>query len=257
MAVFDLTSRWRPRPVLRAAVGELAAARGLIGPSGPLREFPRAVGGAPVLLIPGFLAGDRSLEPLARRLAAAGLDPHPAGIQRNVDCSEAAVRRLSERLARLADEHGRGVRLVGHSRGGMLAQVLARRHPELVERVVALAAPRRDPLALHPAVLAPALSLGVAGSFGVRGLIRYSCAFGRCCEAFRTDLAEPVAPALPYLAIYSCRDGIVDWRACLDPGERHVEVHSTHCGMAADPVALHLVAEFLTGGVRQDLAAAA
>ena len=242
--------------MLRSAsrvVAELGAVRGLLTARGALEAYGGAGDGPPVLLIPGFLAGDQSLQPLARRLAEAGYRPLPAGIQCNIDCSELAVARLAERLRRL----GGPATLIGHSRGGMLAQVLARRHPELVAGVVAIGTPRRAPLALHPAVLAPALSLGVAGSIGVRGLIRYSCAFGRCCEAFRTDLAAPVAAALPYLSIYSRRDGIVDWRACLDPGGRHVEIHSTHCGMAQDHVTAHLVLEFLEGLARPELAAAA
>ena len=34
------------------------------------------------------------------------------------------------------------------------------------------------------------------------------------------------------MAVYSRSDGIVDWRACLDPAARQVEVDSTHCGMS-------------------------
>ena len=37
-----------------------------------------------------------------------------------------------------------------------------------------------------------------------------------------------------YVAIYSRNDGIVDWRACLDPDAEHVEVRSSHCGMAVN-----------------------
>jgi pimeloyl-ACP methyl ester carboxylesterase len=237
--------------MLRSGVAELSAMRGIIGAQGARDRFGEAGDGPPVLLIPGFLAGDTSLEPLARHLGQAGYRPLPAGMQRNVDCSERAAGRLAERLREL----GQPVALVGHSRGGMLAHVLARRHPDLVAGVVTIGAPRRDPLALHPAVLAPALSLGIAGSLGVAGLVRYSCAFGRCCAAFRRDLAAPVAP--PSLAIFSRRDGIVDWRACLDPAGRHVEVHSSHCGMASDRVTLHIVREFLDALDAPQLAAAA
>jgi pimeloyl-ACP methyl ester carboxylesterase len=234
-------------------VAELGAVRGLLGVQGALDAFATPGEGPPVLLIPGFLAGDQSLEPLARRLSEAGYHPHPAGMQRNVDCSERAVTRLADRLREL----GRPAALIGHSRGGMLAHVLARRHPELVAGVLTIAAPRRSPLALHPVVLAPALSLGVAGSLGIDGLVRYSCAVGRCCRAFRRDLAAPVAPRMPYLAVYSRRDGLVDWRACQDPAGRHVEVHSSHCGMAEDRVTLHVAVEFLDGLAAPERAAAA
>ena len=239
--------------MLRSGVAELSAMRGIIGSQGARDAFGPGSDGTPVLLIPGFLAGDASLEPLARHLAAAGYRPLPAGMQRNVDCSERAAGRLAERLRELEQP----VALVGHSRGGMLAHVLARRHPELVSGIVTIGAPRRNPLALHPAVLAPALSLGIAGSLGVDGLVRYSCAFGRCCESFRRELATPADEHLPYLAVYSRRDGIVDWRACLDPAGRHVEVRSNHCGMAEDRVTLHIVREFLDGLTAPALAAAA
>jgi pimeloyl-ACP methyl ester carboxylesterase len=246
----DRSSTWRPRPLFAPATrvaAELGALRGLLGAGarGALRDYAPGLTGAPVLLVPGFLAGDRSLQPLAQRLAGAGYRPMPAGMDRNIDCSETATARLSDRLEEIVADHGGAVPVVGHSRGGMLAQVLARRRPELVSAVVTIAAPRREPLAMHPALLASALSLAAAGSAGVRGVIRYSCAFGRCCEAFREDLAAPIATSMPHLGVYSRRDGLVDWRACLDPAQGNVEVNSTHCGMAGDRVTGHVVAGFL------------
>src|SRR4051812_24526872 len=168
-------SHWRPRPMLTSAsrlVAELAALRGLLsaGAHGALRDYAPEATGTAVLLVPGFLAGDRSLQPLAQRLASAGYRPCPAGIHRNIDCSETATARLSERLAQIVTEQGRPVPVIGHSRGGMLARVLARRHPDLVSAVATIAAPRREPLALHPALLASTLSLAAAGSVGVRGV---------------------------------------------------------------------------------------
>ena len=48
-----------------------------------------------MLLVPGFLAGDRSPEPLAEHLAGAGHRPRPAGIARNLDCSETITAALT------------------------------------------------------------------------------------------------------------------------------------------------------------------
>jgi triacylglycerol lipase len=237
---------WLPRPACPAPsriLRDLSAVRGLLtGDSARSPTvYPQIAEGAPVLLVPGFLAGDRSLQTLARHLAEAGFRPQAAGIARNVDCSEASAARLAARLERVASEHGQQVAIVGHSRGGMLARVLARRRPELVSGVIALAAPHRHPLALHPLLLAHAFSLGALGSIGVPGLVRYSCALGRCCSEFRRDHAAPVNADLGYVSIYSRRDGIVDWRACLDPSGRHVEVTSSHTGMATDHATLHVV----------------
>jgi len=45
----------------------------------------------------------------------------------------------------------------------------------------------------------------------------------------------PLEPDRPALAVYSRTDGIVDYRACLDPWANCVEVEGSHCGMAVNP----------------------
>jgi hypothetical protein len=44
-----------------------------------------------------------------------------------------------------------------------------------------------------------------------------------------------------FTSVFSRRDGIIDWRACLDPQARSVEVRTSHLGMAYDPVVLDVV----------------
>ena len=49
-------------------------------------------------------------------------------------------------------------------------------------------------------------------------------------QRFRDEL--PPRPArCRYTALYSRTDGIVDWRACLDPHAEQVEVRASHLGM--------------------------
>ena len=40
-------------------------------------------------------------------------------------------------------------------------------------------------------------------------------------------------------------DGVVDWRACLDPAAEKLEVDATHMGMGADPAVIDMVVERL------------
>src|ERR671912_1069252 len=82
--------------------------------------------GRPVLLVPGFLAGDGSLTLMARWLARARFRPSRAGMVANVDRSGAVVPRLEEKLERLVADQGRRAVIVGQSRGGTLAKALAR-----------------------------------------------------------------------------------------------------------------------------------
>src|SRR5919197_6220776 len=62
-------------------------------------------GGQPVLLIPGFLSGDDSLGLMTHWLRRTGHHTRKAGMRANVDCSEAAVARLEERVEVLAECH--------------------------------------------------------------------------------------------------------------------------------------------------------
>src|SRR5256885_4852727 len=58
-------------------------------------------GGQPVLLIPGFLAGDDSLGLMTQWLRRTGHRTKSAGIRSNVDCSSVSVERLAGRPLRL------------------------------------------------------------------------------------------------------------------------------------------------------------
>lgn len=201
--------------------------------------------GAPVLLVPGFLAGDVSLAVMAQWLDRIGYRPCRAGIRANVDCTSRALERLEGQLERFAERHGREVTIVGQSRGGSLARILAVRRPDLVAGIVCLGAPVIDALAVHPFVRAQVEAVAVLGSLGVRGLFSRSCRFGACCRQARIDAAAAWPQHVAFTSVYSRSDGIVDWRSCLDPHARHVEVRSSHVGMAVNARVYEVVAEAL------------
>lgn len=201
--------------------------------------------GHPVLLIPGFLAGDGSLALMARWLGRCGYRPSRAGMIANVDCSSAALARLESRLERLVAEQGRRTAIVGQSRGGSLAKVLARRRPDLVCGIVTLGSPELDPLAVHPLVRLQLEAVSRLGSLGAPRLFKRSCVDGDCCAAFWEDLAAPLPRVVGFVSVYSRTDGIVEWRACLAPGAEYVEVGGSHIGMAVNPSAWRAVAAAL------------
>jgi triacylglycerol lipase len=204
--------------------------------------------GRPVLLVPGFLAGDGTLATMTRWLRANGYWTRRAGIRANVGCSQEACRRIEDRLEALAERTGQPVAIIGQSRGGVLARVVATRRPDLVSGIITLGAPTAGMLRVHPLVL---LQVGVVGALGtgrVPGLFRMSCWRGGCCEAFRADLLGSFPAGVRYVCVYSRSDGIVDWRACLDgAADEHVEIDASHCGMAVSPDAYQEVARALAG----------
>jgi pimeloyl-ACP methyl ester carboxylesterase len=202
--------------------------------------------GRPVLLVPGFLAGDASLAPMAGWLRRAGYRATRAGVRVNVNCSAALVERLERRLERVVHEQGKRAVAIGQSRGGSLARVLAVRRPDLVGALVALGSPQADPLAVHPLVRLQVEAVGVLGSLGAPGLFRRSCIDGRCCAEFWDQLAGPLPAGVGFVSVYSKSDGIVEWRACLDPcADQHVEVPASHIGMAVSPAVWRAVAATL------------
>lgn len=233
-------------PIWRESLAGLEASRLVRDPVFRGESIADA-GGQPVLLVPGFLAGDGSLGLMTGWLRRTGHHTSRAGIRANVDCSEASVRRLLGRLERFAERRGERVAIVGQSRGGSLARVLAVRRPDLVSGIVTLGSPVVDPLAVHPLVRLQVEWVSALGSLGAPGLFRSGCLAGECCEPFRSDSDAPFPPGVEFVAVYSRSDGIVDWRACLDPAAERVEVASSHVGMAANASVYRVIAAALEG----------
>lgn len=205
----------------------------------------RDAAGQPVLLIPGFLAGDDSLGLMTKWLRRTGHHTSKAGIRANVGCSATTAERLEERLERLAERQGKRVAIIGQSRGGHFARVLAVRRPDLVSGIVTLGSPQRAPLAVNPVVRASILAVGLAGTIGRRGLMRHSCLWGKCCTPFWDDFESPFPRGVGYVSVYSRSDGIVRWESCLDPDADHAEVGASHIGMAVHPDCYRTIASSL------------
>jgi pimeloyl-ACP methyl ester carboxylesterase len=199
----------------------------------------------PVLLVPGFMAGDQSLAALRGWLRRRGSPTATAGIRLNVDCAERVVTRLEERLRRLARRTGRRVVVIGQSRGGELGRVLAVRNPDALRTLVMLGSPVLEPLSVGRPVLGAIRYVARLGDIGVPGMFSSECRDGGCCAGFREDLVAAFPGEVRAVSIYSRTDGIVSWRACLDPCARHVEVDSSHIGMSVNRAVYRVLAQIL------------
>jgi triacylglycerol lipase len=216
---------------------------------GALRAPRRRTNAPPVLLIPGFMAGDNSLGVMRHWLRRRGHRVSMSGMRVNVGCAERIVTRLQAQLERFAEDCDGPVVLIGQSRGGALARALAVRDPQSVSGLVMLGSPVRDGLAVSPSVLRTVRWLARLGDLGVPGVFSTSCKDGDCCEAFGEDLAAPLSQEIQAVAMYSRSDGIVDWRACLDPYAEQVEVDSSHCGMSVHPQVYRVLERVLDGSM--------
>ena len=231
-------------PLWREGRIGLEAAALLRSPTWRGHGLPRGEGD-PVLLVPGFMAGDSSLGLMTRWLRDMGYRTKSAGMRANVGCSADACARIEKRLEALAEIHGERVKIVGQSRGGVLGKAIAVRRPDLVSGVVALGSPVVSQLKVHPVVLAQVALVGTLGHARVPGLFTHSCLKGECCGEFREALEAPFPQDVGFVSIYSKSDGIVDWHSCLDPAAEHVEVRASHCGMSVNVGAYRAAARAL------------
>src|SRR3712207_623706 len=131
------------------------------------------------------------------------------------------------------------------------------RRPDLVERIVTLGSPLTDQFAVHPLVRVQVTALGVLGTLGIPGLFGRGCTDGDCCEATRELATAPFPADVGFTSVYSRTDGIVDWRACLDPAAEHVEVRASHVGMAVNAEVFAAVGAALAGASAAGAAAGA
>ncbi|RYB93916.1 hypothetical protein EUA93_05825 [Nocardioides oleivorans] len=221
-------------PSRRTALGELGAgldAVRLLGAAPRLASAPRGDGHL-VVDIPGWRAPELSGAPLRAYLRRLGYDARGWGFGTNTGDPRRDVERLSERLLRLVDAAGSPASLVGWSLGGVVAREVARRHPEAVRRVITYGTP----------VSGGAAHTTVARFFGPG-----SDDADRVTR--RLDARSPIQ--VPLTVMFSRRDGIVSWQACIDhasPSAEHVEVFSTHLGMGVDPDVWSVVAGRLAQG---------
>ena len=192
----------------------------------------------PVILVPGFMAGDATLKGMAMFLRRNGLRTYRAQIHVNVGCTREAADRLERRIETIAIKRDRKVSIVGHSLGGMLARGLASRRPDLIEGIVSMGSPVLAPGAIHRVLAWDAEMLARLTRVGFRGMMGADCFGGDCARLSFEESQLPIDPEVAFTAIYSKRDGIVDWRACLDPDARQVEVRTSHVGMAVDPIVM-------------------
>ena len=119
------------------------------------------------------------------------------------------------------------------------------RRPDLVTGVVTLGAQMVDPLAIHPLARGTVRLVSRLGSLGAPGLFREDCVKGICCTEVWDAALRPFPPDVGFVSVYSRSDGLVDWRACLDPRAKPVEVRASHIGMAVSAPVYRAVGEAL------------
>lgn len=208
-------------------------------------DVPRGDGSG-VVVIPGFLESDPLVRNLHRWLRRIGYRPYRSGIGVNAECPNLLIKdHLARTVKRAVVETRRKVHLIGHSLGGMIAHSLAVQMPNDVASVITLGSPVRGIVA-QPDVfsMAERVRHRILRENGNR--VMPTCFSGECNCAFSQSLARPMPASITQTAIYTCNDGVVDWRYCLadDPAD-NFEVPGTHVGLLFNQSAYKVIAQRL------------
>jgi triacylglycerol lipase len=187
--------------------------------------------GRPVVLMPGFLAGDQTLAVLGAWLGSIGFRARACGFIANTGCSDRALDRVERRVEALWRTYGRRVALIGHSRGGHFARALAARRPELVSHAVSMGADLQGMFgASAPTLLGVSAARRVVHATGRARM--ENCLSGHCGCPFSRDYARPFpADEVRLTSIYSKGDGVVHWQCQIIPHADCVEVTGSHVGL--------------------------
>jgi pimeloyl-ACP methyl ester carboxylesterase len=192
------------------------------------------------------MAGDGTLGPMAHELRRLGYRTYRSAMHANVGCTREAVDALERRVESIAAKRGRKVSIVGHSLGGLLARAVAARRPDLVAGFVTLGSPMLAPGAAHSLLLFDLVVLAQLQRVGMGRLMSADCTAGDCARASWEQARVPLEPEVAFTSVFSRRDGVIDWRSCLDPQARTVEVTTSHLGMAFDPSVIDIVTDALS-----------
>ena len=170
------------------------------------------------MVIPGFIASDRTTMELRRALAEAGFRVHPWRQGLNLGARADTLDRLSKAVDLCGAKEP--ILLVGWSLGGLYAREIARKEPERVRAVVTLGTP-------------------------VSGDLRKMTNVWRLYEMVAGHkVGDPpisnieAKPPVPTLAIWSRKDGIVaahSARGTEESRDKHVEAGSGHMALAVSP----------------------
>jgi pimeloyl-ACP methyl ester carboxylesterase len=198
-----------------------------------LASAPRG-DGHPVMVLPGFTAGDESTLVLRRYLARLEYEVLPWEQGQNNGSFE-LQEQLVQHFYRLTRRLDRKITLVGQSLGGVFARALARQFPDDVRQVVTLGSPfsSQGPEATNAVVAR---------------LFQYMS--GMTAEEMRDQMLPTLETPMPVpaTAVYSKTDGVVHWSSCLEfegPESENIEIIGSHSGMAHNPLVFHVLADRL------------
>jgi pimeloyl-ACP methyl ester carboxylesterase len=205
-----------------------------------LMEAPHG-DGHPVLLVPGFMAGETTLIGLKLMLQNKGYDVHTWGLGRNMGFRSKHANALPQKIRHLHYITGKKVSLVGWSLGGVFSMYGAQNSLDCVRSIITLGSP---------------VSVDAEGSqspTAVKALYRLvSHRLGAGAHVMQPKvkvMRERRRLAIPTSCLYSVTDGVVPPQEATIDGDpalhENIQVPGSHIGLGFNGIVLSIVADRL------------
>jgi esterase/lipase len=217
------------KPKLSLLLGEVAAPLEAIKLAASWSFLNRKdVGqGQTVLLLPGFGTYPSSMGVLKRYLDSIGYKTHHWSAGFNSGEVGKLLPQVLDDIKRLSSETEGPIKLLGWSLGGYLAREAAREVQQSVSRIVTMGSP----------VIGGPKYTAVKPLYDMRGTDVDSVE-NSTLKRFENPIVCPI------VALYSKKDSIVSWQACIDrfsPNVEHIEIKSTHLSMGVSKEVIELL----------------
>ena len=202
----------------------------------PVRLFSQAFSltqakrgnGQRIMLLPGIMTNALSMYPLKKYLSALGYSVEDWGLGINRGQVERYRDSLVKRFEDESDEQK--ITLIGWSLGGSVAREIARVIPAKVGSIITYGT---------PAIGGPAYTIGEAV---------WSKAETKRIHDLIQELDETNPIQVPISIMFTKKDSVVNWAACLDKKSinvKHYEVNSTHLSLGIDPSVWQIITNHL------------
>jgi pimeloyl-ACP methyl ester carboxylesterase len=228
-----------PRLLYSLLEGRALLEMALLAPLLPvLNSTPRG-DGHPVLLCPGFTAGDGTMVGLRMFLQSRGYHVETWGLGQNTGFKLKFSHALEQKVRFLHHRHRRKVSVVGWSLGGVYAFYTAHSAPECIRSVISLGSPMRFSAENHKTPLM------------VKAIYRYFAhpmgPVAHLAHVRAKVLRAP--PPVPSTCVYSMTDGVVPPDAArieTSEGEHeNIWVPGSHLGLGFNAAVMWILADRL------------
>jgi alpha-beta hydrolase superfamily lysophospholipase len=184
--------------------------------------------GQPIMVVPGFMASDRTTARLRRSLSAAGFNSIGWALGRNTGIRADMFDRMDQRIDTLNLDTK--ITLIGWSLGGLIAREYAKHAPHRIAKVITLGSPFSGDLRANNAWRA------------------YELIAGHKIDNPPITVNLPEKPPVPTYAFWSAGDGIVAARSArglADESDHMIEMNCTHMAFVANPDSIRQIARLI------------